>query len=258
MKRKWGISILVLFLGPISVGLGGQAKQGPVEILDGLSEISNCGGKLAAGGVTCVSGLRQALNAKKIKTGDHFTISTFLITNRGEAPITGLEATIVAVQSGAKSQTEVKIRIDKAVRKDGGAVPIEGRIVAIVSESSISEGWQYPLVIADRYPRIPEDDVRKPGERKYSEDERHSSPLDSTPNVPVYYRKVCSEKRQHGSMNVCPDILEALGVYGYKGLVLGPVNAALPAESVLTSEKNIRLSKGTVLVIEVKNLPRPR
>jgi len=254
MKRKWIISILVLFLGPISVGLGGQAKQG----LDGLSETSNCGGKLAAGGVTCVGPLLQALNANKMKTGDHFTISTFLITDRGEAPIIGLEATIIAVQSGAKSQTEVKIRIDKAVRKDGGAVPIEGKIVAIVSESSISQGWQYPVVIADRYPRIPEDDVRKPGERKYSEDERRSSPLDSTPSLSVYYRTVCSEKRQHGSMNVCTDILEALGVYGYKGLVLGPVNAALPGESELTSEKNIRLSKGTAFVVEVKNIPRAR
>ena len=59
-------------------------------------------------------------------------------------------------------------------------------------------------------------------------------------------------------MNVCPDILEALVVYGYTGLVLGPVNAALPAESELISEKNIRLSKGTALVIEVKNIPKAR
>jgi hypothetical protein len=257
MKRKWVISILVLFLGPISVGLGRQAKQGPIETLDGLLETSNCGGKLAAGGVTCVSGLWQALNAKKMKTGDHFTISTFLITNRGEAPITGLEATIISIQTGAKSQTILKIRINKAVREDGGVVPIEGRIVAVVSESSVSEGWQYPLVIADRFPRIPEDDVRQPGERKYSEDERHSSPLDSTPSLPVYYRKACSEKRQH-RMNACSDLLEAQGVYGYRNLVLAPVNAALPAESVLTSEKNIRLPKGTVLVIEVKNPPRTR
>jgi hypothetical protein len=256
MKRKWVISILVLFLGPISVGLGGQAKQGPVEILDRLSETSNCGAILAAGGVTCVGRLPQALSAKKMKSGDHFTMSTVLITNRGEAPITELDATIIAVRSGAKSQTEVKIRIDKAMHKDGGVIPIEGRIVAIVSEASISEGWQYPLVIADRYPRIPEDDVRKPGERTYSKDERHSSALDSTPNLPVYYSKVCSEKRQHGSTNVCTDILEARGVYGYKGLVLRPINAALPAESELTSEKNIRLSKGTALVIEVKNIPR--
>jgi len=254
MKRKWIISILV-FLGPFSVGLGGQAKQGRVEILDQLSETLNCGGKLAAGGVTCVGRLPQALNAKKMKAGDHFTISTVLFANRGETLITGLDATIIAVQSGAKSHTEVKVRIDKAVREDGGVVPIEGRIVAIVSESSISEGWRYPLVIADRYPRIPEDDVRIPGERKYSENERHSSPLDSTPNLPVHYRKVCSEKRQHGSVNACPDILEALGVYGYKGLVLGPVNATLP-DSDLISEKNIRLFKGTALVIQVKNIPR--
>jgi hypothetical protein len=255
MKRNW-VAILVLLLGPTAGRPGGQEKQGPVEMLDRLSDTSSCEGNWAAEGVTCFGALPRVLNAAKMKAGNHFTISTFLITNRGEPPITALDATIIAVQSGAKSETILKIRIDKAARKDGGVVSIEGRIVAVASESSVSEGWRYPPFIVDRYPRIPEDDVRLPGERKYSEDERHSSPLDSTPDVPVHYRKVCTENRQQGRVNVCSDLLKAQGVYGYRNLVLGLVDPALLAESVLTSEKNIRLSKGTGLVIEVKNLPR--
>jgi hypothetical protein len=54
------------------------------------------------------------------------------------------------------------------------------------------------------------------------------------------------------------DLLDAHGVYGYKGVILEPRDDASSADSVLSSEKNIRLPAGTVMVLEVKNIHAPR
>jgi hypothetical protein len=139
-----------------------------------------------------------------------------------------LDAAIVEVQSRVNDRSVLRIRIDKALGKDGREVPIEAKIVALASQSSVTEGWRSPFIIADRFPRIPEDDQRLPGERR--------------------------EKKP--SVAPCKNLLEARGVYGYKTVTLGPADPTSPAESVLTSKKDILFHAGTVLVLEVKNIPR--
>jgi hypothetical protein len=122
----------------------------------------------------------------------------------------------------------------------------------------VTERWDYPGIIADRFPPIPEDEQRLPGERKLSEDQRHSSPLDATPDLPVRRTMICNKKEKNASRSPCVDLLEARGIYGYKGVMLEPGDAASPADSVLSSTKNIRLRADTVMVLEVKNIHAPR
>ncbi len=201
--------------------------------------------------MVCEIVLSQSVDAKRAKSGDHIILRTNLVTGPTEEPITILDAAIVEVQSGVKNGSVLRIRIDKAVRKDGREIPVGARIVALASQSSVTERWQFPGIIVDRFPRIPEDDQRLPGEKKLSEDQAHVSPLDSMPDFPVYSKVVCPNKKKNASANQCTNLLEARGVYGYKNVMLEPVNPASPAESMLTSKKNIAFHAGTVLVVEV-------
>jgi hypothetical protein len=89
-----------------------------------------------------------------------------------------------------------------------------------------------------------------------SEDQRQTSPLDSVSALPVHYKVVCPKKEKKTSLAQCKNLLEARGVYGYKTVTLEPADPASPAESVLTSKKNILFHAGTVLVLEVKDIPR--
>jgi len=205
----------------------------------------------------CETVLPGSVDAKRNKSGDHIILRTSLITSPTEEPITTLDAVIVGAQSGPNGGSTLRIRIDRGLRKDGREVPIEARIVLLASQSSVSERWKFPAIIVDRFPRIPEDDERLPGERKLSEDQAHTSPLDSKAEIPVHSGVVCPNNKAKASANACTNFLEARGVYGYNKLTLEPVDdASSPAESVLSSKKNITLRAGTVLVLEVKNVPR--
>jgi hypothetical protein len=205
--------------------------------------------------VLCEIGLPRAVDAKKNKSGEHIILRTNLTTSATEAPITTLDATIIEAQSKVNGEFLIRIRIDKAARKDGREIPVKARIVAIAAQSSVTERWQFPLVIADRFPRMPEDDQRLPGEKKLSEDPARASQLDSVPDIPVHYRAVCLNTKKKASANPCTNLLEARGVYGYKKVTLEPLDPALPTESVVTSKKNIALRAGTVLVLEVGKTP---
>jgi hypothetical protein len=253
---KATIRLVLLFSATPGVS-GGQVSQPPVGDLARLLDTSSCAGSFQSGKAFCQIVLPRAVDAKNNKSGDHIILRTYLTTSTVEAPITTLDATIIEDRSAVNGDSVIKIRIDKAVRKDGREIPVEARIVALASQSSVTEGWQFPGVIADRFPRIPEDDQRLPAERKLSEDQAHTSPLDSMPDMPVHYRVICPNTKKKTSANPCTNLLEARGVYGYKKVRLEPVDPASPAESVLTSKKNIALRAGTVLVLEVGNIPPP-
>jgi hypothetical protein len=250
------ITLFVLLFGTAPGASSGQASQAPVGDLARLLNTSSCAGNFQSGKVVCEIVLPRLVDAKKNKSGDHIILRTNLTTSTVEAPITTLDATITEFQSEANGDSVIRIRIDKAVRKDGREIPVEARIVALASQSSVTERWQFPATIIDRFPRTPEDDQRLPGEKKSSEDQGHTSPLDSMPDIPVRYRVVCLNKKTKASENPCTNLLEARGVYGYKNVTLEPLDPALPAESVLTSKKNIAFRAGTVLVLEVGNVPR--
>jgi hypothetical protein len=248
------ILFLVLLFGATPEISIGQVNQAQADDLSKLLDASSCGGNFQSGKKVCEIVLARAVDAKVNKSGDHIILRTNLITSSAEEPITILDAVIVGAQSRANGGSVLRIRIDKGVRKDGREVPIEARIVLLASQSSVTERWQFPAIIADRFPRIPEDDERLPGERRLSEDQPHTSPLDSMAEIPVHYRVVCLNKKTKASANACTNLLEARGVYGYDKLTLEPADAAAPAESVLSSKKNIALRTGTVLVVEVKNV----
>jgi hypothetical protein len=206
------------------------------------------------GGQVCEAVLPHELDTKRSKVGDHIILRTTLFTALAESPITSLDASIVEVRPKVKGSSSILwIRVNKAMRKDGHELPVEARIVAVISKSRVTESWEILLIIADRFPRLPEDDQREPGERKLSEDKPHTSPLDSLPDVPILHRVVCPEKRKKGTAT-CLNLLDARGIYGYKAATLQPPDPALPTESVLTSEKNMSFRAGTVVVLEVKNI----
>jgi hypothetical protein len=251
------IILLLVFLFGVTPEISiGQANQAQADAWSKLLGVSICGGNFQSGKKVCEIILPRSVDAKVNKTGDHIILRTILFTSSTEEPITMLDAVIVGAQSRANGDSILRIRIDKGVRKDGREVPIEARIVLLASQSSVIERRQSPAIIVDRFPRIPEDDERLPGERKLSEDQPHTSPLDSMGEVPVHYRVVCLNKKTKASASACTNLLEARGVYGYDKLTLEPADAASPAESVLSSKKNIALRTGTVLVVEVKNVPQ--
>lgn len=211
----------------------------------------------AYGGQVCEAVLPRSLDTKTSKVGDHIVLRTALFTAPAESPITTLDASIIEVRPRVKGSSSIlRIRVNKAVRKDGRELAVEARIVAVISESRVTESWEIPVVSADRFPRIPEDDQRQPGERKLSEDQPHTSPLDSLPDVPVLHRVVCPEKKKKGA-TTCTNLLDARGTYGYKTATLQAANPAAPSESVLSSNKNMSFRAGTVLVLEVKITPQP-
>jgi hypothetical protein len=255
MKMKQ-ITLVVLLFSTTSGVSSGQVNQAQVNELKRLLETSGCRGNFQSGEMICETVLSRSVDTKKNRAGDHILIRTYLVTSSAEEPITMLDAAIVEVQSRVMGRSVLRIRIDKAVRKDGRELPVEAKIVALASRSSVTEGWKFPAIIVDRHPRIPEDDQRLPGERKLAEDQRQTSPLDSVSALPVHYKVVCPKKEKKASVNPCTNLLEARGVYGYKTVTLDSTDPASPAESVLTSKKNILFHAGTVLVLEVKNIPR--
>jgi hypothetical protein len=254
MKMKPIILLVLLFRATPGIS-SEQVNQAPVDDLARLLDTSSCAGNFQSGKMVCEIILPHSVDAKRIKSGDHIILRTNLITSLAETPITTLDASIVEVQSGVNGGSVLRIRIDKAVGKDGREIPVEARIVAVVSQSSVSEGWQFPAIIADRFPRTPEDDERLPGEKKLSDDQAHTSSLDSMPDIPVHYKVVCLDKKKKVSANPCTNLLDARGVYGYKKVTLEPADPVSPTESVLTSKKNIQFTAGTVLVLEVKYIP---
>ena len=199
-------------------------ESAPVDDLARLLDTSSCAGNFQSGKMVCEIVLPHSVDAKRIKSGDHIILRTNLITSSVEAPITTLDASIVEVQSGVNGGSVLRIRIDKAVGKDGREIPVEARIVALVSQSSVSEGWQFPAIIVDRFPRTPEDDQRLPGEKELSEDQAHTSPLDSMPDIPVHYKIVCLDKKKKASADPCANLLDARGAYNYKKVTLEPAD----------------------------------
>jgi hypothetical protein len=248
------IILVLLFSATLGVAIG-QASKDQANDFKRLVEMPSCRRDSHSGQMVCETVLSSSIDMKKSKAGDHILMPANLITSLPGEPITMLDAAVVEVQSKAKGQSVLRIRIDKALRKDGHELTVEATVVALVSPSIVIQKWDFPSVIVDRFPRIPEDDERLPGERKLSEDQPRSSPLDVMPEVPVQRKVVCSKKVKKLTGNPCMDLLEARGIYGLKGVTLEPADQGSPAESVLSSKKNIRLGSGTVLVLEMKGIP---
>ena len=236
----------------------GQGNSAQAKETDSLFALPNCKDNVQSGTTVCSALLPASLDTKRSKVGDHVFIKVALATGPAGQLITTLDAAIIEVQAAGKGRSILRLRINRAVSKDGRELPVQVNVLAIASQSSVTERWDYPGIIADRFPPIPEDDQRLPGERKFSKDQRHSSPLDATPDLPVHRTMICNKEAKKASRNSCVDLLEARGIYGYKGVMLGPGNPASPADSVLSSKKNLRLRADTVVVLEVKNIPGPR
>jgi hypothetical protein len=253
------LTLLILLLGSTGGLSRAQANSAQTSELSGLSALANCRDNVQPGTMVCSAVLPASVDTKKSKVGDHVLIKVSLATAPAEQLITTLDAAIIEVHPAAKGRSMLRLRIDRAVSKDGRELPVQVNVLALASQSSVTERWDYPgIVIADRFPPIPEDEQRLPGERKFSADQRHSSPLDATPDMPVHRTMICNKKAKKGSGNPCVDLLEARGIYGYKGVMLEPGDAASPADSVLSSTKNIRLRADTVMVLEVKGIHVPR
>jgi len=250
------ITVLVLLFSSTPGVSDAQVYQSQGNEVARSLDTSSCKGDFKSGEMVCETVLPRSVGTKRNQGGDRILMRTNFVTSSGAEPITVLDASIVEVQLGVKGRHALRIRIDKAVLKNGQEVPVEAKIVAVASQSSVVEWWGFPAIIADRFSRIPEDDERLPGEKKLSEDQRRTSPLDSIAELPVHYRVVCPKKQQKASVKPCTNLLEARGVYGYKAVTLEPSDPASPAESVLTSKKNILFDTGTVLILELKNITR--
>jgi hypothetical protein len=255
----YGSIALMLVVLPISQAAsgvaGGRANQTQAADLKRMVAMPNCKRNPQLEQMTCTTVLPRLIDTKRSRAGDHLLLPANLITSSPEEPITTLVATIVEVQSKAKGRSVLRIRVDKALRKDGHEFPLEATVVALASPSIVIERSDFPSIIDDRFPRIPEDDERQPGERKLSEDPSRISPIDSRPEVPVQRKVICSKKVNRLTGNPCVDLMEARGIYGLKAVTLEPADPSSPAESVLHSKKDIRLVSGTVLVLQMKSIP---
>jgi hypothetical protein len=118
-----------------------------------------------------------------------------LTVGPGEQPIVMLDAAIIEVQPAVKGLRSVlRLRINSAIGKDRHELPVQVNVIAFASQSAVTEQWDVPVIIVDRFPRTPEDEQRLPGERKFSENQRHTSLLDTIPNGPVLHTIVCDKK----------------------------------------------------------------
>jgi hypothetical protein len=198
----------------------------------------------ADGGQVYKAVLSQPLKTRGGKTGDHVLLTTVLLKGPTDSPIGQLDASIAEVHPRAKGRDSVlKININRSLPGKSSQRMIEARVVAVIAQSMVKEWWGWPGAIADRYSHIPDDDRREPGEIKISEYERHTSPLDFQPDVPVLHTAVCLDRKNKG----CTDLTDARGIYGFKGTTLLPI----PTESVLSSKKNISFPAGTMLVLSI-------
>jgi hypothetical protein len=186
------------------------------------------------------------------RAGDYISLNTY------SAPqgLTRLEATIVEVQTGVKGRSSLRIQIGKGEALDGHELSVEARIVAVVSPSKVAERWETSPIVIDRFPRAPESDQRQPGERTLSEDPPHVSPVDSLSNFPVLQPIVCSEKVKQPATNTCTDLRAARGSFGFHALQLEA--GSTPAESILSSKKEMSFHAGTLLVLELNSISRIR
>jgi len=252
------LSLLILLLGTTGGLCGTHANSTQARELNNLSDQPTCKNDAQSGTTVCSAVLPASIDTKKSKVGDHLLIRVALAIAPAEPLITTLSASIMEIHPAATGRSMLRLRIDRAVSKDGHELPIQVKVIALAWRSSVTESWDYPgIIIADRFPPIPEDEQRLPGERKFSADQRHSSPLDARPDIPVLRTMICNKDAKKGSGNPCVDLLEARGVYGYKGVMLEPEDSVSPADSVLRSTKNIRLRSDTVMVLEVKNIHAP-
>jgi len=243
--------ILLLSLSGTTTGLSSaQARLDQAEEFSSFLALPKCKDNLQSATTICSALLPATVDTKSSKVGEHLLLKVDLASGQG-GRLTTLDAAIIEVQPAAKGRSELRLRINSAFGEDGRQFPVQANVLALVSPSSVAEWWDYPLIIADRFPRIPEDDERLPGERKFSEDQRHTSPLDAMPDSPVHRIKICHGIAKKRAGNPCLDLLEARGIYGYKRVMLEAVDAASPSESVFSSKKNFRLLVGTVLVLEI-------
>jgi hypothetical protein len=224
-----------------------------IRMLAFLMLLFSIGAHVCAGQL-CESVLPQPLDTKKSKAGDHILLRTTLFTGLTQSPVTTLDTSIVEVRPRVNGSSAIlRIRVNKVVDKEGHEHSVEARIVAVISKARVTESWDMPIIIADRFPRTPADDQREPGERKLSESQPHSSPVDSVPDAPALRRLVCPEKKKNAV--ACVNVVDARGTYGYKNATLLPADPAAPTESVLSSKKNMAFPAGTILVLQVKCIP---
>jgi hypothetical protein len=245
------IGLIVIAFGACACITDGQMRQPSADQLSLWKESQRCTGSFQSETLRCEAVLPDGLNAKKNKAGDHVLIRIAAVIDPAKLPITAVDATIIEVQPEVNGRSVLRIRIDKGIQADGRELPLEARILAVAAPSNIAEGWRFPMIIVDRFPRIPEDDERLPGERKLSKDVQQASPLDSLPETPVYYKAICSKPEKSALAGNCTNLLDAKGVYGRKGMLIEPTDPLTPADSFLTSKKSIRLDAGTVLVLEI-------
>jgi hypothetical protein len=226
-----------------------QASQDQVSNVTGLlKSIPSCIVS-QAGKVLCVVVLPVRMATKTNKAGDHIVLGIHRIPE-----IARLEATIVEVQTGVRAPSILRIQISKAAAVNGPELPVEARIVAIVSPSKVREGWEFASIVVDRFPSSPEDEQRQPGERTLSADPPHVSPVDSLWSLLAPNAVVCPEKMKQPSPNACIDLHEVRGSFGFHAVQLDA--GSTPAESILSSKKEMSFRAGTVLVLELNSTSR--
>jgi hypothetical protein len=258
------LAVLLLFFGRTCVTPAGQGNVSTradelARELSNTSAVPGCKTYPESGMTLCETSLENSVGTRKNVAGEHLWLRIFSDPDAAERCVIMFRGTVVGIWSRSKDQPNslLRIRIDRAVRKDGSDFPIEARIVALASQSSVKDEWIPTGIVADRFPRIPEDDQRRPGERKLSGNLCRSSPLDSVAGLPIDDKVVCNENRKKASQqNACPGLITARGVFGYKALKLEPARPDSPAESVLSSSSsNISFEAGTVLVLQLEKFP---
>jgi hypothetical protein len=244
------VLVVLLFAANASTCLA-QTSSAQLPQLPALLARVACEDKADSGSRICRAALPSSIDTKRNKVGDHI----FLKVPLGMDPrqfIAQLDAEIVAIEPAKNGPSSVRIRIQNALDKDGHELPLHVDVLALVARSSVTEGWSFPAIIFDRFPRIPEDDERLPGERKLSEDQPHTSPLDAMPDVPQHYAVICNTKKKNSPGAPCFNLLDARGVLGYKGVTLEPPDPAFPSDSVFSSGKNIHVPAETFLILKFK------
>src|ERR1700719_3076863 len=118
MNMTWLI-LLILLLGTTGGLSRGQGNSAQAKEIDSLFALPNCKNRVQSGTTVCSAVLPTTLDTKRSKVGDHVFIKVALATGPAGQFITTLDAAIIEVQPAERGRSILRLRIDRAVSKDG-------------------------------------------------------------------------------------------------------------------------------------------
>lgn len=257
--------MLLLILGMISALDAEFMYASPQS--GGKSEIpafAGCISEQESSAIVCVAILQGAVRSDKAARDQSVLFATRFSLKERLDGITYLHGNIVSRQNGqsAENRKSLAFRFDKMTLGDGKEFNVKADVLAVIAPKNIvDQSWNYPLIVADKYPRDPETDIRLPGETKVEYLPPRRNQDTDLLRLASFFSDPCvrDQRQSHSKISPpCTGVMETNGVIGYKNAFIELEPGADGKEiisQIRTSQKTLKLEAGTVFLIRVHGLP---